>query len=436
MTRGLLGQWSFPFESLHGMKPSPLGVVINGLTGFAWVHHRAVLQAEEQGLCRLLGYCDHQPGPVGAELVERYRLRQRGVPQFNSFSAMLDAVGDRCALAFIPSPPLVHANDHAVAVRHGTGGYLEKPPSLDPAEFAGMLQLEAGARRPTWVGFNHFADPVRLRLKERVIAGEFGRLRRVDVSGFWPRPRSYYTRATWPGRLKVGDQLLLDSVFGNAMSHYIHAMLFWAETRMVWGWARVAQVEAELYRAHAIESVDTLFARGKTETGIDFRLAFSHACTAKQDPVERLECDRAVLEFAAAGTLIRRRDGGVESVAAEAVDSHDRSILRAIDDASGKAVTMRGVTLADCASFVELHGLLYVAGRDIHPVPTIVFESEPDRVAIAGIEEIARLFMTTGALPTEQGIAWARGGGAATPADASRLPATIEHMLQAISVRT
>lgn len=407
---------------------TPIGVVINGLSGFAWVHHRAVLAAESKGLCRLLGYCDHQPGEAGEKVRQQFRLRERGVELFSDFPSMLDRLGSRCAMAFIPSPPAIHAEDHRTAISRGVRCYLEKPPSLAPAEFEAMVALERRTNVSAIVGFNQMADPVRFALKRRLIAGDFGRLQQIQVMGFWPRPASYYARARWPGRLTVNGQLILDSVFGNAMGHFLHGMLFWGATENVWSWTSVQSIEAELYRANAIESADTVFARGVLRTGVPFRIAFSHACEDTIDPIERLECSDAVISLDRGSATIAWRTGDVESLPAGPDDSHDRSITRAIAEVRGEAVTMPSVSLTHCASFVDLNALLYVAAMRIHDVDSTNIRSTHIGVTIIGVEDAARALLAGGKLPTEALIPWARAGGAATCTDIGQLDQTIASM--------
>jgi len=403
---------------------TPVGVVVNGLTGFAWVHHRAIWAAEQNGVCRLLGYCDHQPSESGERTKRQYRLTERGVPLFSDFSAMLERTGDRCHLAFIPSPPTIHAADHAAAIGRGIRCYLEKPPTLAPTEFAAMLARERQVGKAAIVGFNEMADPVRYDLKCRLARGEFGELRRVDVMGFWPRPTGYYRRARWPGRLCLDGQLVLDSVFGNAMAHYVHGLLFWGRSDAVWGWASVSSVEAELYRVYDIESADTVFARGALDSGVVFRIAFSHACTPTIDPVETLHCSHATVALQRGAATVVWKNGKVEAIAADSLDSHDRAVARAIAEIRGEPVAIPSVGLEQCASFVEMNALLHVAGGTIHCVHDHA-ASSPTARWIDGIEAVAQRFVSQGLLPSEQGLRWGRRGGSATPNDLDQLERVI-----------
>jgi predicted dehydrogenase len=164
-------------------------------------------------------------------------------------------------LVVVPTPINLHAEMHAAATAFGLPVHLEKPPTLDHAELEQMIAADAHARRASFVGFNFIIEKTRLALKQRLLAGEFGDVRGATLSATWPRPTSYFTRNQWAGRLLVGDQLVLDSCFGNAMAHFVHNLLFWAGNRGLYSWGQPAAVRAELDRAHPIEGADTFLWR-------------------------------------------------------------------------------------------------------------------------------------------------------------------------------
>ena len=141
-----------------------------------------------------------------------------------------------------------------------------------------MIVSDARARKSSLVGFNFIIEKLRLALKERLLAGEFGAVRGATLSALWPRPASYFSRNNWAGRLLIDDRVVLDSCFGNAMAHFVHNLLFWTGGPELFSWAQIAAVRAELYRAHAIEGADTFFVETDTTAGVTMRFALSHAC--------------------------------------------------------------------------------------------------------------------------------------------------------------
>jgi len=231
-------------------------------------------------------------------------LAGRGVILTTDARDLLTRLAGKMDAVFGPTPVARHEQDYALAVEYGYYLYLEKPPVLNPEAFCRMLQLEERAVRPTVVWFQALADPRRLALRERIVAGEFGRLLSVAFSGFWPREQAYHTSSRWVGCLKRDGELILDSVFGNAMAHFLNNLLFCCGTGDLWSWGEVKHPEAELYRAHPIESPDTAFVSGETRGGVDLRFCGSHACANIWKHQETLHAEHTSLVFPASGDVV------------------------------------------------------------------------------------------------------------------------------------
>ena len=101
--------------------------------------------------------------------------------------------------------------------------------------------------------------------------------------GCWPRPRSYYSRNDWAGRLGVDHKWVLDSPLSNAMSHYLQLAMYLLGPDEG-ATAEAAEVHAELYRANPIENFDTCSVRISTEQGIDLLVLLTHASSDVVDP--------------------------------------------------------------------------------------------------------------------------------------------------------
>jgi len=242
---------------------------------------------------------------------------------------------------------------------------------------------------------------------------------RVAYTGLWQRAVSYYGRNTWAGRLLLEDDyVLLDSCCGNAMSHHLHNILFFAGDGEGYSWGRPVTVEAELYRANAIEGTDTVFARGVLENGVEFRLAASHACDERGVSRETLTCEEAEIVIDPVGLCrILRRDGTIEEFQA------GRAVLR--DNLELYADVVRGrrsrpeTRLDDCRAFVELNALLYLAAGRIETVPAsrqviLKVNDGVDVHAIPEVAEVCERAVATGEFPSEQGVAWGGRGGSAS----------------------
>ena len=415
-------------------------VGIIGTGGFAGSHHNAVRALEAAGECRLVCTCD--PNAVLlADARTRFDLDGRGVAVFEDYRSMLDAHRDDLDVVTVPTPLPLHAEMHRACVEGGFACYLEKPPTLDPDEMERMLAVEEGAARQTQVAFNFIVEGPRQALKRRLAAGEFGRVRRVTFVGLWPRADTYFTRSGWAGRLLWHDgRLVLDSCIGNALAHHVHNILFWAGTDELFSWASPAAVWADLYRAHAIEGLDTCFLRSECDNGVELRLAATHACDGAQEQIEGIECDDAVITYVTGGSYrIVWKDGRPDEEGPAARGVLLQENLRAYF-AYVQGVAERPLTrLIDSRPFVHLNGLAYVAAGAITPVGlTHVHRSAAnngDLVAIAGVRDACRAFAETGNFPDAQGLPWATPGGSeqapARPADLPRLPEIIRGIIAA-----
>jgi len=401
------------------MKSFPLKVAVAGIGGFAGAHHAAWCEIEKSGVARVVAACD----PRVAELDEasaKYGFEHRGVRLFPDFDSMLAATGESLDLVDLVSPIRFHAAQHRACVQRGLPCHLEKPPSLDPEELERMIAVERDAPFATQVGFNHIGQPWRQKLKERLLAGDFGALKKVAYLGLWRRNEAYYRRNSWAGKLLLDDYILLDSCCGNAMAHHLHNILFFAGSEGLMSWASPVEVEAELYRANKIEGADTIFARGKLNNGVAISVAATHACTPDFEYQELLECEKAVIELPhQGGVQIRYRSGNCEVMEGDTVSSHHlvrfnlENYCRYLVGERPRPATL----LSDSAPFVHLNALLYLAARRITQVSLPFVENyaarkdECDSWRIPGIETACRCFLEEGKLPSEQGLAWAREGG-------------------------
>ena len=413
--------------------------------GFAGTHHNTVLALEQAGECRLVGACD----PAMAQFTARgseLRFTERGVRCFTDYREMLRACRDELDVVTIPTPVPLHAEMHRACVEMGLAVYLEKPPTLNAAELAEMLAVEAGAAKLTNVGFNYIVDPLRQRVKQRLVAGEFGPVRRVCIRAMWPRNTAYYQRASWAGRLRLNGQLVLDSCMGNAMAHHVHNGLYWGGVARQWQWGEMRAVTAELYRAHALEGTDTVFVRASLADGPILDVVMSHACVPRNNAFreEMVECEQAMLAFqpypmgpTTPQCVITWRDGRVEELPTENINYNHENFRAYFAYLRGEAE--RPITsLLDSQPFVHLNSLAYLAAGQIVTVPTAMIhrspteDSQAEYVAIADIDAIADRFAQEGIFPSAQGVSWAKAGGSAGVSDLPRLGAVVEGMVEGI----
>ncbi|HEU5078531.1 MAG TPA: Gfo/Idh/MocA family oxidoreductase [Opitutaceae bacterium] len=410
------------------MVSRPLRVAVVGIGGFAGAHHKALRELEQAGRVKVVAACDPRVDTLHERCV-LYAFKERGIEIHRDLDSLLLASGESLDLVDVVSPIRFHAEHHRACVERGLACYLEKPPTLDPRELERMIATEATARRATQVGFNHIGQAWRQRLKKRVLAGEFGRLSRVTFKGLWRRSLSYYERNEWAGRLLLDGGILLDSCCGNAMAHHVHNLLFHAGADGVMSWAEPATVDAELYRVNAIESADTIFARGVLRNGVEFRLVSTHACEDFYHHVEILECERARIEIPEQGWgVIFHESGRMEQVEI-GEESPDALMRRNLEDycdyLTGRS-PRPATLLSDTRPFVHFIAMLFLAARrieQIHPPHALCIKmvGEPrETLYIRDIRKVCDAFVESGHLPSNLALPWAAPGGVAHLPDLER----------------
>lgn len=414
------------------MKPAHR-IAIFGLGGFAGHHHHSIARLEERGLARLIATCDPHPAQFAKEQ-EDWRFPARGVRVYPDYRSLLAEQQGNLDLVAIPTPIPLHAEMHAAATALGLPTYLEKPPTLDHAELERMIAADARARKASLVGFNFIIEKTRLALKQRLLDGEFGALRGATLAASWPRPRSYFARNNWAGRLLAPDgRVVLDSCCGNAMAHFVHNTLFWAGHRDLFSWADLAAVRAELYRAHAIEGADTFFIEADTTQGVSLRFALSHACSGPSSHAETVLCDRATIRYVVGRHAeVRWTDGRTERINLDPFDALTENHLeyrRYLHGESPRPAT----TLADSRAFVHLNDLAHVSSSRIAPIPAALVaaardeKEQQDYLHVATLAATQDAFLCRGIWPGVTGWDRARGD-VATPADLPRFHDVVRAM--------
>lgn len=411
---------------------SPIRIGIVGMGGFAGSHHNAIARLEERNHARLVCTCDPHPGRFTTEQ-QNWRFAARGVQVFTDYRTMLDACHHSLDMVVVPTPIQLHAEMHAAATARGIPVYLEKPPTLDYAELERMIVNDQRAAKSSLVGFNFIIEKLRLSLKERLLAGEFGGIRGATLSALWPRPASYFARNDWAGRVLMGDHVVLDSCFGNAMAHFVHNLLFWTGGPELFSWAQIAAVRAELYRAHAIEGADTFFVETDTSAGITMRFALSHACAGASTHCEMVLCDQAVIRYSVGGNIeIRWNDGRVERSPLDPFDPLQENHLDYFRYLHGER-PRPATTLADSRPFVALNDLAHVSSGHIAAIPASQVsgvrdeKEQKDYLHVASMMTAHENFLVRGVWPSACG--WGRGAAeVVTPADLPRFHAVVRSM--------
>jgi len=290
----------------------PLRFAVVGLGGYGLVHIKAVNWLAEQGLATLAGVIalesdrKARPGLVG-ELLAQHCTLYETVGQFMS-------EGSRIAdVLTVPIGISMHVPVSVDALRAGLHVYCEKPAAATVQEVDRLIAAGKEDGRRIAIGFQHIYSNSIQQLKSRVCDGRLGNVRSLRLMCGWPRSETYYGRNEWAGRMRVGEEWILDSPANNAHAHYLMNALYLCSTEE--GKADAPrELRAELYRANRIEGPDTVLLRFTTVGGSDAFVILTHANGRENGPCMRLDCEKGTAYWQSDNgrTLIRYGDGRTE----------------------------------------------------------------------------------------------------------------------------
>lgn len=291
---------------------TPARIAVIGLGGMAKAHLDAVVWLEKQGLAKLSGVVaiavDRQRFP---ELVRSLTARQ--IPLYASIEDFLQNAAGTADLLTVPIGIHQHVPVSVAAMQAGFHVYCEKPVAATIQEVDQLIAAQNASDKLIGVNFQNIYSTSIQNLKARICDGRLGKLQSVALMCSWPRSRNYYARNDWAGKLRKGDDWILDSPVNNAMGHYLHIMLYLASDSR-YATATPHEITAELYRAANIESYDTAALRVRCENGKLVYGYFTLAGSPVHGPLMELICENGKVTWQNFNgeTNIRYRDGGAE----------------------------------------------------------------------------------------------------------------------------
>jgi predicted dehydrogenase len=258
----------------------PVRVALIGISGYGFIYLQMMRELAELGVVKIVAAVVINADQEAANVRD---LRARGAAMFSDYEEMLRTLAGQIDLCLIPTGIPWHRRMTVAALQAGANVLVEKPLAGSQADAQAIIEAERAAQRFVAVGFQDFYTPGTRWLKQQLVSGAIGQLRSVRALGFWPRAEDYYRRNGWAGRLYTQGAAVFDSPFNNAFGHFVNLALYYCGTTLD-EVASARDVEAELLRAHAIESFDTGVVRARTANGTALWLGFSHACRTIADP--------------------------------------------------------------------------------------------------------------------------------------------------------
>ncbi|MEU6003086.1 MULTISPECIES: Gfo/Idh/MocA family oxidoreductase [unclassified Streptomyces] len=379
------------------MSAAPLPVVLAGARGHGRWHLENIRRLQQAGRIRLVGICELEP-LTGNE------LDGLGEPaQSADFAGLLDATAAAVAVVCTPIP--THADLAVAAAARGVHLLLEKPPAPSYADFRRITEAVDAAGVACQVGFQSLGSHAVPAVRALVADGAIGEPMGVGGAGAWARDEAYYRRAPWAGRRRLDGADVVDGVLTNPLAHAVATAL------AVDGSTRaddVARVDAELFRANAIESDDTSFVGITTARGGRIGVAATLCAERPDEPYVIVHGTRGRITFwyKQDRVLVQRAGHGPEEVL------HGRTDLleNLVDHLAGRAELL--VPPASTGAFMKVVEAIRTA-PDPRPLPVEAWRSVPGdhegvrRRIVHGIDGLVAASADTLCGYAELGTFWA-----------------------------
>jgi predicted dehydrogenase len=323
---------------------------------------------------------------------------------------------DKADLVILATPIHLHAEQTCLALAHGSHVLCEKPLCATVPEARQMIAAEQASDKFVAIGYQWSFSEAIQALKHDIMTGELGRPLRFKARILWPRWQAYYRRNRWAGRIKTDDgRWVLDSPVNNATAHYLHNLFYLLGPSRETS-TQPTSVQAELYRANAIENYDTAALRCQTEAGVELLFYTAHPVCQTVNPIFDLEFEAATVSYAAdgPGEIIATFNNGTEKNYGDPFADNTRKLWQSV------AATRRRATLP-CGPVAAMAQTVCMNGAQAS-MPTIVdfpadlITTEGDRGWVAGLEEILTDCYQRNILPSERAssgggnISWAKAG--------------------------
>lgn len=388
-------------------KKQPVSLVLAGIGGMGACYIDELFHRGAGRSFKLVGAVE--PSPRLSR--HRAQLEELKVPIFTTFEEFY--ARERAELAIVSSPIPFHADQTCLALAQGSHVLCEKPAAAVIQDARRMSRASQDAGRFVAVGYQMSFSRAIQHLKKDILAGVYGRPRRLRCLYLWPRDETYYGRNSWAGRVKDdAGRWVLDSPANNAMAHDLHNMLYLlgdAPDRS----AQPARVMAELYRAYPIQNYDTVAARIITREGVELLAFFSHAGAADIGPVASFEFEEGTILASGRSSALKGIRGDGSLIEYGLPGEHPfRKLWDSLDAARTGRPPVCGIEAA-LSQTLTINGFQESSEVAEFPGRMKDWDGEPGSrsVYVRGLEETFVRCYERGALPSEMGVDWAHRPG-------------------------
>jgi predicted dehydrogenase len=213
----------------------------------------------------------------------------------------------------------------------------EKPVSGQLSDFSDLIDKRDKSGKFVLIGYQwSFSEGIQ-SLKKDILDGRFGKPLRMKSLCLWPRDFAYFSRNNWAYRKSDTEgNIIMDNLFNNAMSHFIHNMFYLLGDSMGTS-AEPEKTEAHTARAYTVETYDTGAFRSFTRNDVELLFLGSHAAEKKVDPCFRIDFENGFVELKPGAARMIAKTIGKDEITYPSPDSDHqfRKLFSAIENASG-----------------------------------------------------------------------------------------------------
>ncbi len=268
-----------------------VSITLCGAGGWGESYLKPLLAGADAEKWKLVSVVD--PHPENCSLLGA--LREQRIPVFSSLD---DALRKHpCDLTILASPIHVHAEQTCLALERESHVLCEKPLCVGLGDWNVMDRAEKVSGNTVTVGYQWSFSEAIQRFKADCLAGRFGAARRLRTLVLWPRDEAYYQRNRWAGKQWLDSgHAVFDSPVNNAASHFLHNMFYILGSRASES-AEPRRVQAELWRANAIENYDTAALRIEVDSGAELFFYTSHASGSSETLSSMYEFEHGTVRY-------------------------------------------------------------------------------------------------------------------------------------------
>lgn len=377
-------------------------IVMVGASGYG-AQYLGLMDRELGCFCELCAVVD----PFAEKSPYFQRFVDEGIPVYNTLE---DFFAQGAAdLVIISSPIQFHERQSITALSGGAHVLCEKPLTAKLEQALHIRDMQRKTGKQFGVGFQWSYSDVMQRMKQGILAGEYGRPLNLKAHVSWPRADAYYFESSWKGRLRDDrGEWVMDSIVTNATAHYLHNIFFLLGDQM--DTARMPKsVEASLYRARPIETFDTCFMRGEFADGCRFFYGVTHVGDGEVTPRFHYCFEKAdiIMPHDMAEVTVYWKDGREESLGT--VQSHAaaaQKLRRMRESAQNDTPALCGIDTA-LPHLAVSNALFEKVPVDGFPPELLVRQENPTSVAVHGLCEASCRCYEQDAMPDALGYAWA-----------------------------